>query len=166
MWKKGDFCGSDCGWMLVSDSLLWILWKLLICWDLPTRPWSKRMKIFLLQKMVKLLQTNLKATITQIMNSLQQRRRKGTINPQHIRPMSRWFTAAGDLNGFYLYQQRTGNVGYSSHGFTKPGRSIAWSDESQFLQQHSDGRVRMWCKQHEACKDCVVPSRGMFPTPC
>ncbi len=25
-----------------------------------------------------------------------------------------------------------------------------WSDESQFLLQHSDGRIRIWCKQHKS----------------
>ncbi len=28
-------------------------------------------------------------------------------------------------------------------------KNVAWSDESQFLLQHSDGRVRIWCKEHE-----------------
>ncbi len=29
-------------------------------------------------------------------------------------------------------------------------KSIAWSDESRFLLQHSDGRVRIWHKGHES----------------
>ncbi len=28
-------------------------------------------------------------------------------------------------------------------------KNVAWSDESRFLLQHSDGRVRIWCKVHE-----------------
>ncbi len=28
-------------------------------------------------------------------------------------------------------------------------KNVAWSDESRFLQQHSDGRVQIWCKEHE-----------------
>ncbi len=29
-------------------------------------------------------------------------------------------------------------------------KNIAWSDESRFLLRHSDGRVRIWCKEHES----------------
>ncbi len=29
-------------------------------------------------------------------------------------------------------------------------KNVAWSDESQFLLQHSDGRVRIWHKEHES----------------
>ncbi len=28
-------------------------------------------------------------------------------------------------------------------------KKVAWSDESWFLLRHSDGRVRIWCKEHE-----------------
>ncbi len=28
-------------------------------------------------------------------------------------------------------------------------KNVVWSDESWFLLQHSDGRVRTWCKEHE-----------------
>ncbi len=29
-------------------------------------------------------------------------------------------------------------------------KNVAWSDESRFLLRHSDGRVRIWCKEHES----------------
>ncbi len=29
-------------------------------------------------------------------------------------------------------------------------KNVAWSDESRFLLWHSDGRVRIWCKEHES----------------
>ncbi len=29
-------------------------------------------------------------------------------------------------------------------------KNFAWSDESRFLLRHSDGRVRIWCKEHES----------------
>ncbi len=36
-------------------------------------------------------------------------------------------------------------------------KNVAWSDESQFLLQHSDGRVRIWCKEHEIMDpSCLV----------
>ncbi|MDF4361740.1 hypothetical protein P3514_31165, partial [Vibrio parahaemolyticus] len=36
-------------------------------------------------------------------------------------------------------------------------KNVAWSDESGFLLPHSDGRVRIWCKQHESMDpSCLV----------
>ncbi len=36
-------------------------------------------------------------------------------------------------------------------------KNIAWSDESRFLLQHSDGRVRIWRKGHESMDpSCLV----------
>ncbi len=36
-------------------------------------------------------------------------------------------------------------------------KDVAWSDESRFLLQHSDGRVRIWCKEHESMDpSCLV----------
>ncbi len=36
-------------------------------------------------------------------------------------------------------------------------KNVAWSDESRFLLRHSDGRVRIWCKQHESmAPSCLV----------
>ncbi len=29
-------------------------------------------------------------------------------------------------------------------------KNVAWSDETRFLLQHSDGRVRIWRKEHES----------------
>ncbi len=35
--------------------------------------------------------------------------------------------------------------------------NVAWSDESRFLLQHSDDRVRIWCKEHESMDpSCLV----------
>ncbi len=36
-------------------------------------------------------------------------------------------------------------------------KNVAWSDESWFLLQHSDGRVRIWRKEHESMDpSCLV----------
>ncbi len=36
-------------------------------------------------------------------------------------------------------------------------KNVAWSDESQYLLWHSDGRVRIWCKEHESMDpSCLV----------
>ena len=35
-------------------------------------------------------------------------------------------------------------------------KNVAWSDESRFLPLHSDGRVRIWHKEHESMDPCLV----------
>ncbi len=36
-------------------------------------------------------------------------------------------------------------------------KNVAWSDESRFLLRHSDGRVRIWHKEHESMDpSCLV----------
>ncbi len=36
-------------------------------------------------------------------------------------------------------------------------KNVAWSDESRFLLRHSDGRVRIWLKEHESMDpSCLV----------
>ncbi len=36
-------------------------------------------------------------------------------------------------------------------------KTVAWSDESRFLLRHSDGRVGIWCKEHESMdSSCLV----------
>ncbi len=40
---------------------------------------------------------------------------------------------------------------------TEDWKNVAWSDESRFLLQHSDGRVRIWRKEHESMDpSCLV----------
>ncbi len=39
----------------------------------------------------------------------------------------------------------------------KDWENVAWSDESRFLLRHSDGRVRIWHKEHESMDpSCLV----------
>jgi hypothetical protein len=39
---------------------------------------------------------------------------------------------------------------HHQHWTIEEWKNFAWSDESQFLLRHADGRVRIWCKQHES----------------
>ncbi len=47
-------------------------------------------------------------------------------------------------------------------------QKVAWSDGSQFLLGHSDGRVRIWCKQHKSmnpsCTISTVQTAGVDVT--
>ncbi len=44
-------------------------------------------------------------------------------------------------------------------------KNVAWSDEPPFLLRHSDGRVIIWCKEHESmdpsCLVSMVQARGV-----
>ncbi len=41
-------------------------------------------------------------------------------------------------------------------------KNVAWSDETGFLLLHSDGRVRIWCKEHESMDpSCLVSTVQM-----
>ncbi len=43
------------------------------------------------------------------------------------------------------------------HWTIEDWKNVAWSDESRFLLQHSDGAVRIWCKEHESMDpSCLV----------
>ncbi len=75
--------------------------------------------------------------------------------------MGRWATAAEDHTGWRSCQLRTGNRGYNLHRLTKIRQQkigfVTWTDDSQFLLRHSDGRVRMWRKEHESMDpSCLV----------
>ncbi len=78
----------------------------------------------------------------------------------HIEPWSRWATAAEDHTGCRSCQLRTGNGGFAQahqNWTIEDWKNVAWSDESRFLLQHSDGRVRIWHKEHESMDpSCLV----------
>ncbi len=43
------------------------------------------------------------------------------------------------------------------NGTVEDWKNVAWSDESRYLLQHSDGRVRILCKEHESMDpSCLV----------
>ncbi len=45
-------------------------------------------------------------------------------------------------------------------------KNIVWSDESRFLLQHSDGRVRIWCKEHESMYHLALSQRFRLVVGC
>ncbi len=40
-------------------------------------------------------------------------------------------------------------------------KNIAWSDESRFLLRHSNGGVRIWCKEHESMDPSCLVSNSL-----
>ncbi len=64
--------------------------------------------------------------------------RIASLNPQHIKPWSKWTAAAEDHTGCCSCQLRTGNGGYNSHRVQNWTIEV-WSDESQFLLRQMVG---------------------------
>ncbi len=74
---------------------------------------------------------------------------------------SRWATAEEDHTRCRSCQLRTRNRRQFAQAHqnwtTEDWKIVAWSDEFQFLLQHSDARVRIWCKEHERMDpSCLV----------
>ncbi len=71
-------------------------------------------------------------------------------------------TAAEDHTGCRSCQLRTGNRGYNSHRITKIGQykignTLPGLMSLDFLLRYSDGRVRIWRKEHESMDpSCLV----------
>ncbi len=112
--------------------------------------------------MGRLVRDDRKVTVTQITTCYNQGMQNTSLSAQHIEPWSRWTTAAEDYTGCRSCQLRKGNGGYNTHRLTKIGqiedwKNVAWSDESRFLLRHSDGRVRIFHKEHESMDpSCLV----------
>ncbi len=45
------------------------------------------------------------------------------------------------------------------NGTIEDWKNVAWSDESRLLLQHSDGRVRIWLKEHESMDHPALSQR-------
>ncbi len=164
-------------WLLVPDGLIWVFQKLMIYWDFHCttisrvyREWSEKEKIFSerqlcerkclvdvrgQRRMGRLVRDDREATVTQITTRYNQGMQNTSLNTQHLKHWSRWSTAAEDHTGCRSCQLRTGNGGYNSHRLTKiVSRN---REESRFLLQHSDVRVRIWRKEHESMDpSCLV----------
>ncbi len=167
--------------LLVPYCLVWVFQKLLSYWDYQAQPslwftenaleklkissewqlceWRCLVDVRGQRRIGRLVKDDRKATITQITTKIC---RIPSLNAQHVKPWSRWATALQDYTGCRSCQLRTGNGGYNSHRITKKLdnrklENFAWSDESQFLLQHSDGRFRICRKEHESMDpSCLV----------
>ncbi len=101
------------------------------------------------RRMGRLVRDDRKATVTQITLVTTKICRIPSLNAQHVEPWSRC-TAAEDHTGCRSCQLRTGNGGDCQ-------KNVAWSEESRFLLRLSDGRVRIWRKEHESMDpSCLV----------
>ncbi len=97
--------------------------------------------------MVRLVRDDRKATVTQITTRYNQGM-QNTISEctTHSNP---------EADG--LQQQKTTPGAAPVNWTIEDWKNVAWSDESRFLLQHSDGRVIIWLKEHKSMDpSCLV----------
>lgn len=103
------------------------------------------------RRAAKLLQTERKATVTEITTfSTTKVCRRVSLNAQHIKHLS--YTGRPQKTTLLLAKNRKLRQKFTSSPYLaiEDWEDMAWFDESQFLPHNVDGRVRMWCKQHES----------------
>ncbi len=170
-------------WLLVPDELVWVFQKLLIYWDFHTQPSlgftenGQKQKISSerqlcerkclvdvrgQRRMGRLVRDDRKATVTQIttrynqgmQNTISERTTRRSLKPMgyssrrpHRVPLLSAKNRKRRLQFTHAHQNWT----------IEDWKNVAWSDESGFLLRHSDGRVRMRCKEHESMDpSCLV----------
>jgi len=96
-----------------------------------------------------------KATVTQQPVVTTEIFKRASLNAQYVEQWSRCATIAEEHTRCHSCQLRTANWGYNSHTLTKIGqedcKNVTWSEKSWFLLWRSNGRVRIWRKQHKSC---------------
>ncbi len=168
-------------WLLVPDGLLWVFQKLLIYRDFHAtisrvyREWSKKEKISSerqlccwclfdvrgQRRMDRLVRDDRKATVTQIttrynlgmQNTISEHTTRRTLKQMcyssrrpHRVPLLSAKNRKRRLQFTQAHQNWT----------IEDWKNVAWSDESWFLLRHSDGRVRIWRKEHECSKSAAT----------
>ncbi len=170
-------------WSLVPDGLIWVFQKLLIYWFSHTTisrvysEWFEKEKVsserqLFGQKclvdvrvqriMGRLVRDDRKATVTQIntrynqgmQNTISEHTTRRTLKQMDYssrRPHRVLLLSAKNRKRRLQFTQTHQNWTIEDL------KNIAWSDESWFLLRHSDGRVRIWRKEHESMDpSCLV----------
>ncbi len=162
-------------WLLGPDGLVWVFQKLLIYWDFHAQPslglteiGQKKEKISSerqlcgrkclvdvrgQRRMGRLIRDDRKATVTQItarynqvmQNTISEHTTRQTLKQMgyssrrpHRVPLRSAKNKKRRLQFTQAHQNWT----------IEDWKSVAWSDESRFLLRHSDGRVKIWRKEH------------------
>ncbi len=155
-------------WLLVPDGLIWVFQKLLISWDFHTQPSlgfteNEKEKISSerqlcgrkclsdvrgQRRMGRLVRDDRKATRYNqgMQNTISERTTRWTLEQMGYssrRPHRVLILSAKNRKRRLQFTQVHQN-------WTIEDWKNAWSDESWFLLQYSDGRVRIWRKEHES----------------
>ncbi len=174
-------------WLLVPDGLVWVLQKLLIYWDFHEQPspgftenGPKKRNYQVSGDCVDenaLLMSEVRGEWADWLEMIERQ----TVN-QHDRITTRYKQGMQNTISEHTTRRTLKQMTYSSrrphrvpllsaknrkqrlqftqahkHWSIEDWKNIAWSDESRFLWRHSDGRVRIWHKEHESIDpSCLV----------
>ncbi len=165
----------------MPDGLVWVFQKRLIYWDFHSQPslgftengpkreniqwaavvWTK-MPCWCKRRMGRLVRDDRKATVTQIttrynqsmQNIISERTTRRTLKQMSYssrRPHRVLLLSVKNRKRRLQFTQAHQNW------TIEDWKNVAWSDESRFLLRHSDGRVRIWCKEQESMDpSCLV----------
>uniref|UniRef100_A0A3P8VAQ1 Transposase Tc1-like domain-containing protein n=1 Tax=Cynoglossus semilaevis TaxID=244447 RepID=A0A3P8VAQ1_CYNSE len=114
------------------------------------------------RRMARLVRADRKATVTQITTRYNQGRQK-SISERTVRPTLRQMGYSSrrphrvPLLSAKNRKLRLQFAQAHRNWTIEDWKNVAWSDESRFLLRHSDGRVRIWRRQHESMDpSCLV----------
>ncbi len=176
MGKKGDLSDFECGmvvgtrWAGLSiKKTAYLLWFSRTTISRVCREWSEKEKISSerqlcgrkclvdvrgQRRMGRLVRDDRKATVTQIntynqgmQNTISERTTRRTLKQMGYssrRPHRVPLLSAKDRKRRLQFTQA------HQHWTIKDWKNVAWSDESWSMLRHSDGRVRIWHKEHES----------------
>ncbi len=183
--RKGILVTLNVEWLLVPDGLVWVFQKLLIYWDFHEQPsleftengpktrkypvsgrcvdknaWLMS-EVRGQRRMDRLVRDDRKAKVTQItrynqdmQNTIFERTTRQTLKRMGYssrRPHRVPLLSAKNRKQRLQFTQAQQNW------TIEDWKNVAWSNESRFLLQHSDGMVRIWCKEHESMDpSCLV----------
>uniref|UniRef100_A0A3P8V2Z1 Transposase Tc1-like domain-containing protein n=1 Tax=Cynoglossus semilaevis TaxID=244447 RepID=A0A3P8V2Z1_CYNSE len=114
------------------------------------------------RRMARLVRADRKATVTQITTRYNQGRQK-SISERTVRPTLRQMGYSSrrphrvPLLSAKNRKLRLQFAQAHRNWTIEDWKNVAWSDQSRFLLRHSDGRVRIWRRQHESMDpSCLV----------
>ncbi len=169
--------------LLVPDGLIWVFHKLLIYWDFHAQPSlgftvNGPKKIISSERqlcgrkclvdvrgqgrMSRLVRDDRKTTVTQIITHYNQGLQNTISEHTTHRTLKQMGSSSRRPHRVLLLSAKnsTRRIQFTQdhqNWTIVDWKNVAWSDESRFLLQHSDGRVRIWCKEHESMDpSCLV----------
>ncbi len=169
-------------WLLVPDGLVWVFQKL-IYWDFHAQPslgftdnGPKKRKYpvssscvdgnaLLMsgqRRMGRLVRDDRKATVTQIITRYKEGMQNAISEHTTRRTLKQMGSSSRRPHRVPLLsaknRKRRLQFAQAHQNWTiEDWKNVAWSDESLFLLRHSDGRVRIWRKEHKSMDpSCLV----------